>query len=185
LPIQPVGTDGANGERVPFTTAVLAEIAMLGLDAATLVERYRERTAGRHIADPSAYLLRMARDEAAKRLGVPVTALAGIASGNRSKRAMSQAASVGAAVEPSPAVLKGVVRRARARGQDADALLAAWRESVMGRRVPNADASLLTFEGASRVPTVAGMTMLARSHGRRVTLLAGSQSDVASSPREP
>jgi hypothetical protein len=145
LPIQPVGTDGASGDRVPFTPDVLAEIAMLGLDAAALIERYRTKTAGRHIEEPSAYILQMARDEAAKQRGVPVAALAGIASGNRAKRAMAQAASVGAAVEPSPAVLHSVERRLRARGQDPVAVIAAWRTSVTGRPVRNADSSLMGF----------------------------------------
>jgi hypothetical protein len=70
----PSGTDGTAGQRLPFTADVLKEIGSLGLDVAAIIERYRERTAGRHIVDPSAYLLRIARDEAAKRLGVPTAA---------------------------------------------------------------------------------------------------------------
>jgi hypothetical protein len=87
LHVMPTGTDGAAGDRLPFTAAVLAEIAALGLDVAAIVERYRQRTADKRIADPSAYLLRMARDEAAKRLGVPADAVAGLASRDRAERA--------------------------------------------------------------------------------------------------
>lgn len=139
------GTDRAAGNRLPFTAAVLAEIGALSLDAAAIIDRYRQRTAGRRIADPSAYLLQMARDEAAKRLGVPVEALAGLNSGNHTERAMAQAAGVGAAPEPSEGVLRGVVRRTRARGDDPDELIAAWRASVRGRPVRDADRSLLLF----------------------------------------
>jgi hypothetical protein len=139
------GTDGATGERLPFTTAVLAEIGALGLDAVAIVERYQRRTAGRRIADPSAYLLRMARDEAAKRLGVPANALVSLGSRNRAERACALAASVGAIAEPSPAVLRGIARRARGRGDDPDALIAAWRASVRGLSIRDANRSLLAF----------------------------------------
>ncbi len=143
LQIQPSGTD-----RLPFTAAVLQEIGALGVDAAAIVERYRERTAGRHIADPSAYLLRMARDETAKRLGVPVTALVGTSSRNAGERSSARAAAVGAHVEPSEAVLKGVIRRARARGDHPDEVIRAWRESTKGlpfHTSAAADRSLLAF----------------------------------------
>jgi hypothetical protein len=145
LHVMPSGTDGATVDRLPFTAAVLAEIAALGVDVAAVVDRYRRRTAGKRIADPSAYLLRMARDEAAKRLDVPVAALAGLVSRNRAERASALATSVGAIAEPSPDVLRGLARRARARGDDPDAVIAAWRCSVRGLPVRNPDRSLLAF----------------------------------------
>jgi hypothetical protein len=64
---------------------------------------------------------------------------------NRAERALAQAASVGATAEPSEAVLRGVTRRARARGDDPDAVIAAWRASVRGLPVRDADRSLLAF----------------------------------------
>jgi hypothetical protein len=124
---------------------VLAEIAALGVDVAAIVERYHQRTAGRRIADPSAYLLWMTRDEVAKRFGVPAAALAGLGSRNRAERASALAASVGAIAEPSPAVLRGLARRARARGDDPDTMIAAWRASVRGLSIRDADRSLLAF----------------------------------------
>jgi hypothetical protein len=153
LHIEPSVTDGATGELLPFTADVLQAVAAVGADPQALVERYRERTAGRHITDPSAYLLRMARDEAAKRLGVPAATLVGLTSGNREKRALALAASVGACPDPSAAVLKGVVRRARAGGQDPDELIKAWRGSARVRPIRTsfeADRSLLAFEASFR-----------------------------------
>jgi hypothetical protein len=150
LHVEPSGTDGAPGDRLPFTRDVLAEIRAIDIDLAPLVERYQQRTAGRRIKDPSAYLLKMARDEASKRLGVPAAALEGLGSRNREQRANVQAASVGAAVQPSAAVLKGVERRARARGDDPGEMIAAWRAWVGGARVGDADQSLLAFELSTR-----------------------------------
>src|SRR5262245_38908291 len=98
----------------------------------------------------------MARDEAAKHLGVPAAALAGLASSNRGERAMAQAASVAAPAEPSAAVLKGVVRRARARGDDPDELIRRWHASAKTRPIrtsSEADRSLLTFEASLRAST--------------------------------
>jgi hypothetical protein len=141
--IQPLATDG--GDRLPFTPSVLAEIGAMGVDPTAVVERYRERTGGRRIADPSAYLLRMARDEAAKRLGVPIAALVGLGSCSRAERARAQAASVGAVAKPSEAVLRGVERRARSRGDNPDEVIAAWRTSVQGLPARNPDRSLLAF----------------------------------------
>jgi hypothetical protein len=141
LHVEPSVTD----DRLPFTPAVLSEIGALGIEPAAIIERYQQRTAGRHIADPNAYLLRMARDEAAKRLGVPVSALAGLGSRNRGERASALTASVGAIPEPSAAVLRGVARRARSRGDDPDVVIAAWRASVRGLRVRDPNHSLLAF----------------------------------------
>ena len=39
-------------------------IVGIGVDLELLVDRFYEKTAGKHINDPSAYLLRMAQDEA-------------------------------------------------------------------------------------------------------------------------
>jgi hypothetical protein len=145
LHIMPSGTAGAPCDRLPFTADVLKAIASLGLDVKSLIERYQERTAGRRIVDPSAYVLRMARDEAAKQLGVPVAALASLESRDRAERASALAASVGAAAEPSEAVLRGVARRALLRGEKPSEIIAAWRASIRGLPVRNADRSLLAF----------------------------------------
>jgi hypothetical protein len=57
------------GDREPWTPDLLHHIAGMGVDVAALVERYRERTAGRGIDDPNAYLLAMAKEAVAKRIG--------------------------------------------------------------------------------------------------------------------
>ena len=68
---------GEHGERLPFSVDVLAKIALLPVDQEALIERFFEYKAknasrGKAIADPSAYLLEMARDETAKNCGVQV-----------------------------------------------------------------------------------------------------------------
>jgi hypothetical protein len=153
LHIKPSGTDGATGNRLPFTADVLKAIDILGLDVTALVERYVKRTAGRRIADPSAYLLKMARDEAAKRLGVSAAALEAAASRDRARRATAQAASVGATAEPTAAVLRGVERRALLRGEKPGELVTAWRGWVGDLPLKTgheADQSLLAFELSRR-----------------------------------
>jgi hypothetical protein len=52
----------------------------MGVDVAAVVERYRERTAGRTIDDPNAYLFAMAREAVAKRVGTTRQVLAIVAS---------------------------------------------------------------------------------------------------------
>ena len=67
------------GAREPWTPDLLHLIAGMGVDVAALVERYRERTAGRGIDDPNAYLLAMAKDEVAKRIGTTREVVAAVA----------------------------------------------------------------------------------------------------------
>jgi hypothetical protein len=67
------------GDREPWTPDLLHLIAGMGVDVAALVERYRERTAGRGIDDPNAYLLAMAKDAVAKRVGTTREVVAAIA----------------------------------------------------------------------------------------------------------
>jgi hypothetical protein len=86
---------GTGAAHLPFSRAVLVEVTALGVDVDGLINRYRtfaEKAAatGRPISDPSAYLLKMARDANAKAQGVAtedlplaVDALKGIASPNR------------------------------------------------------------------------------------------------------
>ncbi|KAB2918498.1 MAG: helix-turn-helix domain-containing protein [Hyphomicrobiaceae bacterium] len=144
---------GASGERLPFTPAVLTELVQLGIDVEALVRRYAEKTKGRRIADPSAYLLRMGRDEAAKMHGVTAEALTKIATRNRSARKHAMAAAVGACAEPSKIILRGFIRRAKVRGDDPDALLRRWRQAIGGqafRSTGEADRSLSLFEASHR-----------------------------------
>jgi hypothetical protein len=92
LPDVKSGTDG--GERLPFTPAVLRHVELLGVERAPLIRRYQARTVNRRIKDPSAYLLGMARDEAAKKLGVPAELLKEVASSDRQARVDATIAAV-------------------------------------------------------------------------------------------
>lgn len=102
------GTDGSAAQPGVFTKAVLAEIALLGLDASEIVERYAKRTAGRTIADPSAYLLQIARDVMAKKTGVPVEHVKRMTSRNRHERIEAAADATMAYSRPSDAALAKV-----------------------------------------------------------------------------
>jgi hypothetical protein len=106
----PAGTDGASGGRLPFSPGVIRELVSLNEDVETLIERYRHRTKGKRIADPSAYLLEMGRDAAAKRLGISKAALAKITSRNASEKAAALAGAVGAFSKPSEDLLRRVRR---------------------------------------------------------------------------
>jgi hypothetical protein len=69
----------ARGDREPWTPDLLHRIAGMGVDVAALVTRYRERAAGRAIDDPNAYLLAMAHDALAKRMGTTREVVAAVA----------------------------------------------------------------------------------------------------------
>jgi predicted transcriptional regulator len=138
----------ARGERLPFTPAVLHELAGLGLDVDVVVEAYHTKTAGRHIRNPSAYLLRMGRDEAAKLHGVTPETLKKIATRDHKQRALELAAAVGISAVPGAIVLRSVMRGAKHRGDDPEAMLRDWRASVAGRRFGSsaeAERSLTAF----------------------------------------
>ena len=86
LPDVKSGTAAADAERLPFTPAVLRQVDLLGIEAAPLIRRYQARTINCRIKDPNAYLLAMARDEAAKKLGVSTELLKQIASSEMQTR---------------------------------------------------------------------------------------------------
>jgi hypothetical protein len=106
--------------RLPFSTDVIEEVQALGVDLEELVDRYQEFAAktaakGRLIADPSAYLLKMARDKCAKpdaanpeELARAIDNLKGIASLNEWARA---AAFARVARTPPPLPAEKVRRR--------------------------------------------------------------------------
>lgn len=99
------GTDGTAAKTLPFTPAVLAEIARLGLDVDETLTNYAKRTKGRVIRDPNAYLLRMARDQLAKRAGVSVEQVAKMTSRNRDERVQAAVDATGAFSKPSDAAI--------------------------------------------------------------------------------
>lgn len=142
----------ASGERLPFTPATLREVAALGLDVTELIDLYRTKTARRKLSnpikDPNAYLLRMAREEAGKRQGIPADALAVIAAGNEHQRGAVFARVLGADAEPSDKAIRGFMRSVRLRGGDPEAAMRSWRASVAAwpvRTTQAADANLMGF----------------------------------------
>ena len=89
--------EGDNAQRgacpadLPFSRPVLAVVAALGVDLDALINRYKKLSAkaaakGRPIADPSAYLLKMARDACAKACGVSVEDIQEATSSNEWER---------------------------------------------------------------------------------------------------
>jgi len=101
------GTDG----RLPFTADVIDEVYSLGLDPEVLIQRYRAAAKRTRIADPSAYLLRMARDDVAKRTGVTAEDVKRCSSRNRGERKANLAAACGAFDKPSTAAIESHTRR--------------------------------------------------------------------------
>lgn len=108
VPTASQGTDSQPAQTLPFTAGVLTEVARLGVDVDKLFARYEARTKGRCINDPSAYLLQMARDEAAKRLGVTAEQVKGTTSKNRSERIQAATEATAAFSRPSDGVLARV-----------------------------------------------------------------------------
>jgi hypothetical protein len=143
----------ACGERVPFTPEVLREVGALGLDVEALIERYQRKTFGRTIAEPGAYLLQMARDEAAKVRGVTpdtVTRISKAARAEQARRAADETTQR-AQSEPTDRALQSIARSARLRGHDPAGLIDGWRRSLGERRFVSraaADASLAAFATA-------------------------------------
>ena len=96
--LTPLRIDGAKTQqstppedRVPldepsFSADVIVELSSLGLDVEELVQVYQERTHGKGIRKPSAYLLAMGRNEIAARTGVTVEQLKAATSRNPAAR---------------------------------------------------------------------------------------------------
>jgi uncharacterized protein YdaU (DUF1376 family) len=122
----PLGTDddGARGTRLPFTAAAIADVEKLGIDPAGLYERYQRKTLGKRIADPSAYLLEMARDQAAKSLGCDPGVLKGATSRNQAEAVMAQCAALGTSPH-GPQPLAGIIAGMNPKRSDGAALVAA------------------------------------------------------------
>jgi hypothetical protein len=142
---------GASGERLPFTADVLREIASLGVDVLGLIETFAVKTRNVRVKDPSAYLLQMGRQAAAKQHGVTADTLKAIATRDRVVRATELAAAVGFSAEPSPRALRTAAFSVRSRGGDPEAVVRSWRASVAHKRfrsAPEVDGNLDAFVAA-------------------------------------
>ncbi len=129
----------ASGERLPFSFDVVRELTGLGVDVEALVERYSSRTKGKRIADPSAYLLKMGHDAAAKQLGVPVAQV--VAMSSRDHAARLEAITAGTITGPS---VDAVERAKRLRNPYIDAALT----MLEGQTFPNLIAADRAFQAA-------------------------------------
>ena len=77
---------GIEKDRLPFSPSALFEVKRLCVDLEALVKKYLEKTKGKCIRDPSAYLVGMAREAVAKRDGVPVGMVARLTSRDLEER---------------------------------------------------------------------------------------------------
>ena len=136
---EPSGTDGELGDRLPFTDAALATCEAMGFARKTVVDRYWKRTKGRKIHDPSAYLIEMATDMAAKARGVSKDALRATLSNNATERAAAFGQAAGAPQEPTAPMRKIVTRRCQHARRDPIEMLAAWQASIKGTRLLHVD----------------------------------------------
>jgi hypothetical protein len=136
------------GDREPWTPETLRRVSGMGVDLLDLIERYRERTAGRKIDDANAYLVAMAADAVAKRAGTTREFVSAIAA----DRAAMASAAAGARERASAASREALARRLgggdMARGY---ALLAAIPDSPH-RQSGQARRASATLEGAGRAP---------------------------------
>lgn len=140
----PSGTD-CSGERLPFTEAALAACEAMGFTRQTVVERYYARTKGRRVRDPSAYLIEMAVDMAAKVRGVPKDAVRATISNNQAERAEGYQRATSAPPVISASMYAVLERRCERAGQCVEAMMAAWGEQVAGVRVLKPDANADAF----------------------------------------
>ena len=101
----------ADVQPVAVPADVIGRIRRMCVDPEALAERYKAKTRGRRIADPSAYLMRIAQNEVAKRDGVSVETVAKLAAADNSERAVILAKAAGVDVDPA----KSERRHARAR----------------------------------------------------------------------
>lgn len=141
----PSGTDGAEGERLPFSEASLAACEAMGFTRDTLVDRYYRRTKGKRINDPSAYLLEMAVDMAAKARGVPKAAVRKTTSKNKDERAEGYAEVTGVAKEPSEPMRTLVTKRVKRANLNPVEMFTAWRTAMKGTSMLNPDRNVDLF----------------------------------------
>jgi hypothetical protein len=116
---------GTDKSHLPFAPSALHEVRRLCIDLDALVARYLQKTRGRRIKDPSRYLVRMAREEVAKREGVSVAMVARLTDRDREVRTAAMAEAVGALPDTG---LEALARKAASvRTPNGAALLAALR----------------------------------------------------------
>jgi hypothetical protein len=112
-----------SGKRLPFTADVLFKIGQMCVPREALIAEFYERTKRMRVRDPSAYLLRMAREQRAKLDGVSVETVEAMYSHDRERRAEAMAAEV----DPEPDLK---AKAAAARTRNGAALVAALRKRV-------------------------------------------------------
>ena len=109
-------------DRLPFTPHALRQVSSMCIDVSVLVLRYLDRTKGRTIKDPSAYLVKMARDAVAKRDGVFAAEIERVHASSRAVRVKAAAkeprkppaAPAAGAVQVNEALSRMTISRGRA-----------------------------------------------------------------------
>lgn len=131
--------EGTDAQVLPFSSTTLQELYSLGCDLDSLIKRYQARTKGRRIKDPSAYLLKMGREEVAKAAGVTAEEVKACSARNRGERQTNLAIVGGAYSAPDPIKL---ARARRTRGAIVEQVLASMR----GRTFPTQAAADRVFD---------------------------------------
>jgi hypothetical protein len=139
----PDSSDGSamqvHGEHLPFSDRALRECHLLDVDLDALMDRYFEAEAkkvakGKRIADPSRYLVKMAKEERAKMNKVSIEALDGISSPNEWTRGAAYGRAMGnpeqqqlcTAILPDEPQLQRIARDLERSGLVADEIFAKW-----------------------------------------------------------
>jgi hypothetical protein len=130
------------GERLPFSDRALRECHLLDVDLDALIDRYfeaegKKAAKGKRIADPSRYLVKMAKEERAKMNKVSIEALDGISSPNEWIRGAAYARAMGtpeqpqlcAAILPDEPQLQRIARDLERSGLVADEIFAKWTKA--------------------------------------------------------
>ena len=126
-------------KRLPFTREVIGELQGLGCDVESLVAKYLERTKRKRIAESSAYLLQMGRDECAKAAGVTVDVVKDCSARRQVTRADALAVAAGAFSTPSEHSIN------RARRTRADAVTDTALRALSAKRFPSLAAAESAF----------------------------------------
>lgn len=125
-----LGKDFEGIDRLPFTVEVIRTVQRLNVCPRELILAYLEKTRGKRIKNPCAYLVKMAQDRVAKRNGMAVETVAALTNANRENRAAILAAEVDIGNPITTEQLR--TKSSRVRTPNGPALLAA-----LGNRGPH------------------------------------------------
>jgi hypothetical protein len=105
----PFGSTDGTAHYIKGSPSFLAVCHKLCVDPIPILKRFAEKTKGQKIRRPTAYLVRMAQEEAAERNGLTAADIAAVSVASREGRAEAMAAQVG--VTPEPAYVEDEFRK--------------------------------------------------------------------------